>query len=93
MGYEFFVRLDLHLDILRSICILQGVDGLLILVACRTYRGDHDSLAVAAETVLEHSCELGVSERHETSFLRLVAQGVDAVGQGQQGGVDLGSLH
>lgn len=82
---------DLGLDVLRPICVPQGV---LCLIKVRTGGADannHDGLAVSTEREFQQSCELRVSVRHVVA-LPLVAQGVDTASQGEQRLVDVGTF-
>ena len=53
--------------------------------------GDHRGQAVAAERVLEEAGELRVAEGDVGSSLRLVGERINAVAQGEQGAVDVGT--
>jgi hypothetical protein len=46
---EFFVGNGFGLDVLGTVGVFQGVDGLLELAAGRTHVHDHHSFAVAAQ--------------------------------------------
>ena len=78
--------------------VFESIDGLLEAEHAGTDIDDHNGLAVAAQAVFEHACELGVPVVHERALfyahylLGLVAERVDAVGQRQQRAVDLGPL-
>ena len=89
---HLLVRLHPHLDVLGSVRVLQRVYCFLVLRRCRTHCCYHDSLAVASQRVLEHPRQLRVSEWNKEPLLGLVSEGIDAVGQGEEGSVDLGSL-
>jgi hypothetical protein len=55
---KFFVRNGFGLDVLGTVGVFQGVDGLLELTAGRTHVHDHHSFAVAAQRVFQKSCQL-----------------------------------
>lgn len=92
-GNQLFVDFDPHLDVLRSIRILECVDRFFNLVTRRANSSNHDCLAVTSERVFEHTRQFRVTEWHKGSLLVFVAESIDTVSQGEQGSVNLGALH
>ena len=76
---HLFICFYFHLDVFGPIGILKGIDGLLVLISCRTDSGNHDCLAVTSERILKHSCQLAVSEWHKRSLFVLVSESVDTI--------------
>lgn len=88
--HHFFVLNRVRFDVLGSLGVFQGVEGLLELARTRGYCHYHYGLTISPQRVLQHSRQLGVAIGHERAFFVLVSQGVDAVGQGQKGLVYFG---
>mmetsp|Transcript_10189 Transcript_10189/g.30141 ORF Transcript_10189/g.30141 Transcript_10189/m.30141 type:complete len:528 (-) Transcript_10189:171-1754(-) len=82
----------LGLDVLGAVRVLERVCCLLKGVCRRCKAAEHDGLGVAAQALLEEARELRVAVVDERTLLGLLAQGVDAVGQGEEGAVDVVAL-
>ena len=81
--------LYLGLQVFDSVSIFEGILRLLKAGAGGADVGDHDSEAVATQSVLQETCQLAVTV---IDILASTAEGVDAVGQGQKRAVDVGSF-
>lgn len=83
---------SLYLDFLGPVGLLECVDGLLEALWGWCYRAHHDCAGLAAEWVFEEARQFGVAVGDEHALFVGVAECVDAVGEGQEGSVDLGAL-
>lgn len=81
----------LRLDLLGPIGVLEGVVRLVVVSTRRRDANDHDGLAVSTERLLEESSKFRISIGDMPTLPR-IAEGVDAVSEGEQGPVDVGSF-
>ena len=81
---HFLVRLNTHLDVLRSVRIFQSIYGFFVLVARWTDSCDHHSFTVTSQWIFEHACQLRVSERNKETLLRLISECIDAIGKSKK---------
>ena len=77
-------------DVLGPVRVDQGVPGLVSVPIRRTDVGNHHSVAIPAERVLEESRQLRVSIVDVLGLA--LGQRVDAVAQSQEGTVDVRAL-
>ena len=89
------VGLHEGLELLCAVGILQGAQVLLLVGRNGGHVRDHDRSAVSTKGVLQKAGQLRVSVGHEVVdiVLRVVVQHVDTVSEGQQGLVDVATLH
>mmetsp|Transcript_92454 Transcript_92454/g.297228 ORF Transcript_92454/g.297228 Transcript_92454/m.297228 type:complete len:382 (+) Transcript_92454:2052-3197(+) len=86
------VRHDLVLDVLSSVRILQGVEGLREVHVGGRDASDHEGAAVAAEGVLQHARQLRISVGHVRAVQLRIPERRDHVAQGKEALVDAHAL-
>lgn len=90
------IRLEVFRDCFfyfsRSECVLESVDGLLVVFTQTAQTSDHYRFCVSSQGILQKTGQFGVPVGHELASFMGFTEQIDASSQSQQASIDIGSF-